>query len=244
MMTIDAFFAKYPERLNRLRDWYVGRRLSGQFVPDEIAAYMRRAAGDYGQTRLRYWQAVYSACVNYLSGGMRANVARTFFVREMMTAFVHAFETGYLDGSRNKKYDPDPEDVAWLSSMSNQEAVFIRELFVQMREVKKENPPRHEIEDFAADRADGYCRTLDGIYSQAKLRSNKSKMLTFTGVDGQETCKTCQKYKGQRHRASWWLRRGLVPSPGNSNFECGCWRCQHGLYDDDGVQWAGEQSTR
>lgn len=228
--------------LTDLRRWYLACREAGIRVEPHIAAIAIRAAGNYSNIRARYQQAVYTFCKNYLSGALRIDVARSAFKREMATAFMDAFETGFMDGRAGAKrpaYDPDPEDSAWLASMTRQEMAYIDQLFVSMREIRRENPEPAEIDDFAADRADGYTRTLDGVYAQAKLRSNKNKMLTFDGVDGKESCKTCQKYKRQRHRASWWLRRGLVPTAGNSSFECGCWQCQHGLYDDDGNQWAG-----
>ena len=56
-------------------------------------------------------------------------------------------------------------------------------------------------------------------------------VLEFTGQDGRESCETCQKLKGQRHRRSEWLSRGLDPKNSNNrkNFECGLWQCMHYL---------------
>lgn len=88
-------------------------------------------------------------------------------------------------------------------------------------------------------RVDLWLVAMRDLGSQGRLRAQKNAMLTFTGPDGMESCKTCQKYKGQRHRANWWVSRGLVPSIGNEMFECGGWKCQHYLQSDTGQRFAG-----
>ena len=109
-------------------------------------------------------------------------------------------------------------------------------LFQQLKELKAlaKIDGYQILEGVAEQRAEGYARTLDGIYSEGKIRGAKNKMLTFGGDDGEESCKTCQKYKGQRHRASWWVKRDLIIYRGNMNYECGCWQCQHYFFDDSG----------
>lgn len=58
----------------------------------------------------------------------------------------------------------------------------------------------------------------------------ENEMVEFGGEDGDESCATCQSLKGQRHRRKWWEQNGLVPGqPGNENFECGGYKCQHKL---------------
>jgi len=74
-------------------------------------------------------------------------------------------------------------------------------------------------------------RTLGG---KGELSAKGNAMYTFTGQDGADSCMDCQRLKGQRHRAKWWLVHNLVPHAGNSNFECGGWQCQHYLVSDDG----------
>jgi len=57
--------------------------------------------------------------------------------------------------------------------------------------------------------------------------------LTYNGEDGEESCRQCQKYKGQRHKKSWWESRGLLGRNGNENFDCGRWEnCHHNYYND------------
>lgn len=83
-----------------------------------------------------------------------------------------------------------------------------------------------------AARIELYARSLDALYNELRARAAKNQMLEFDGDDGQESCATCQKLKGQQHRAKWWIGKGLIPAqPGNANFECKGFMCQHFLRD-------------
>ncbi len=87
------------------------------------------------------------------------------------------------------------------------------------------------------NRAELYGRTMDATYSRAAMDAipnPDTAMLTFVGIDGQESCATCQKLKGQVHPLSWWNENLLVPAIGNTNFDCGGWKCQHYLQDVNG----------
>ncbi len=87
------------------------------------------------------------------------------------------------------------------------------------------------------NRAELYGRTMDATYSQAAMDAipnPDTAMLTFVGIDGRESCATCQKLKGQTHPLSWWNERMLVPAIGNTKFDCGGWLCQHYLQDQNG----------
>ncbi|MCJ7533191.1 MAG: hypothetical protein MUO64_19490, partial [Anaerolineales bacterium] len=110
-----------------------------------------------------------------------------------------------------------------------------------MRKDPEEPLTEDDITQYATDRANGYTLTLDAIFAEGKLRSRKKVMLTFTGEDGVESCTTCKKYKGERHRARWWISHDLVPYPGSITLECHGYQCQHYLEDDSGNRWTGQQ---
>jgi len=114
--------------------------------------------------------------------------------------------------------------------------VFVEELFQRLKDLKKQVAEEGAgiLSGVANKRSEGYARALDGVYSEGKIRGAKNIMLTFGGPDGNESCKTCQKLKGKRHRASWWKNHGLTIYRGNDNYECGCWQCEHFLFDDKG----------
>jgi hypothetical protein len=88
--------------------------------------------------------------------------------------------------------------------------------------------------DAVLDRAGEWVDSLRVLGQRGYLSAKGNIPLTFDGDDGEESCVTCDKYKGQRHRKSWWEKRGLLGKP-NSLYVCGRFKCQHGFYDDDGT---------
>jgi hypothetical protein len=226
-----------------LRKLYLHCREKGIPVDPHTAAIAIQSVGDYSGIRSRYAEIVKSSVQDYLLDVVTLASAKGDFKKACATAFLDAFETGFLDTQgKDATYDPDEEDSSWLATRLDQELAFIDGLFVTMKAMKddQEEPiTDDEISNFAADKAAAYATTLDGIYGQGKLRSRKNVMLTLEGPDGKESCPECIRYKGQRHRARWWMSHGLVPAPGNENYTCGNYLCQHTLNDDSGNQWAG-----
>lgn len=100
-----------------------------------------------------------------------------------------------------------------------------------------------DAEQAAIARADLWAASVASAGSLGKMSAQKNKMLTLDGQDGENGCKDCRRLKGKWHRASWWTSRGLVPSPGNPNYECGNWtdKCHHFLRDDEGNRWTGSE---
>lgn len=228
---------------DELRETYLVCRQLGIHVEPHTAYVAIQSAGDYAGTRDRYYNRMLEDFKSYLNGNESLSSCRNSAHRYIATAFVDAFEAGWVDTQNaDATYDPAPEDSDWLANRIDQELAYVDGLFVTMKAMREdatEPLTADEVNTFATDRATGYAVTLDAVYGQGKLRSRKSVMLTFGGPDGKESCKTCQKYKGQRHRARWWVSHDLVPAPGNESFECGGWQCQHTLTDDSGNQWAG-----
>ena len=190
-----------------------------------------KAAGGYPGVRSDYYHAVYDAVEGYLTG----NSPVTSFVNRVKRAFTEAYisaaEIGYQEGGADLPFDEDT--IAWLTGVQALEFGYIEELFSRLKEEWEGLDPAAE----AASRAEGYTQTLDAIFGEAKVRAAGNKMLTLDGDDGRESCPECKKLKGQRHRASWWIKNGLVPAPGNTNYTCGNYNCDHRLYDDDGNEY-------
>jgi len=200
------------------------------------ANILELAMGDYAGIRQEYRARLYAEIVDYLTGGnlvSKRNAAK----RAVSDAFNSAADLGYTDGGGDlKNRDPDFND--WVAGRMEKEFSNISVLFAQLSETRKDPEfQRIEANDIGNTRADGYAATLDSIYNEAKTRGAGNMMLTFGGQDGHSPgfpCRTCRKLKGQRHRASWWTKRGYIPYPGNENFDCGAWQCRHFLFTDDG----------
>jgi len=207
--------------------------------PDLMADLIRlrvvKSLGDIDGTMADYHDSVTQAIIDYFESDRRLQDARGDFKRAMSTAFVDGFETGWIDGGGDLPVDESASE--WLAAKQEAEFGFIDILFANMRDLKKENDKDFDYFEFATARADGYSTTLKGVYSEGKIRAAGNKMLTFDGEDGDESCTDCQRYKGQRHRASWWVNHNAIPP--NRDFECHGYRCQHYLVDDEGNVFAG-----
>lgn len=82
----------------------------------------------------------------------------------------------------------------------------------------------------AEDRASMWAnKSLMAMYSEGFTSAASNAMLEFAGDDGDESCDTCQRLKGQRHRSKDWKRKRLRPQVDTDNYDCGGFRCNHTL---------------
>ena len=184
----------------------------------------------YDALRNDYWARVYDSVETYLEASRPLTLYRNSMQNLVTDYFQEAVELGYQDGGATLPLDDDTQGL--VDNAISSEIGHIQDLFVGLRD---NSIPDYASEAFA--RADGYAGGLDAIYNLGKISAVGNKMLTFDGDDGKESCPDCQRLKGQRHRASWWLDQDLVPRPGNDNFECKGYNCEHYLVDDNGDQF-------
>jgi hypothetical protein len=149
-----------------------------------------------------------------------------------------------MEGGGGDTYEPEAADTEWLATRMEDELGNIALLYYSMREIVTGATIEEPVTDadmvsFADERANGYARTLDLIYSNGKLRGRKNIMLSLEGISGKESCATCTKYLHVSHRAKWWISHDLIPGPASETYECRGYRCQHFLADSEGNQWAG-----
>ncbi len=211
------------------------RKERGLPMPDALKTRALKAMDSMVPIRAEYHDEITAALLDYFEG-RSITASRNDFKKAISNAFNDAFDLGWVLGGGELPTDSDAND--WLNARKESEFGFAAALFEQAKELKKE--PDFDRLPWVSERADGYSRTLDAVFNMGKMMSAKNKMLTFDGEDGdanhicQSINGTCVKLKGKRHRASWWLAHDLIPYPGNSNFDCGGWRCQHYLRDDEG----------
>ncbi len=239
------------DKITELRQLYEQCRRDGIPVDGHVAAIAIQSVGDYASIRGDYYNSLFEAFSGYLSGNVGSSTGQNEAKTATATAFLDAFETGWTaNQGEGATYDPDPEDSDWLANRQEQEFAFLAGLFATMEAMRKDTEEPitdDEITQFATDRANGYCATLDAVYAEGKLRSRKNVMLEFTGKNGspdyacQKNNGTCVRLMGQWHRAKWWIGHGLVPYMGNPNYTCGGWECEHFLQDKSGNRWTGVQ---
>jgi len=195
---------------------------------------------EYSKVRATYWAEIYDVVYEYLVSGASITSFKSRMKRAMVTAFPKVGDLAWEDGGADLPLDKDTNAI--LTSRMNAELGFIDNTFEALKLARKSAENEGDLKDIAIQqafaRADGYAQTLDGVYNQIKAMAAGSKMLTLVGEDGTPPnfpCTECRKYKGQRHKASWWVGRGLIPYPGNPNYTCKNYKCQHVLVDDNGA---------
>lgn len=191
------------------------------------------SVGEYAPLRSAYKTEVGGALLEYLlTEKVAITKYKNAYKRAIADYFDAAFNQGYADGGGDPS-DIDPDAQAWLAAKINSEIGFVDLLFQQAKQLKSD--PETTVADYQAEaerRAEGYAKTLDGVYNEAKLRGSRDVLAEFGGEDGAESCPECQKYQGQRHKLSWWIKRGLIPGqPGNGNYSCHGYSCQHFLFN-------------
>ena len=196
-----------------------------------LATAIKKALGTYPLVRDKYYGDVFASVYDFLDTGKRKTTFKNDIRRGMADAFVDAADIAWADAGAELPLDGDT--LAWLAMQQEAEFGFIDVLFQHLKDLKKVEGVDKTAT--ATARADGYTRTLDRIYNYVKIAAAGSKMLTFAGDDGAMSCTDCQRYKGKRHKASWWIANDAVPP--NRNFECGGWQCYHVLVDDQGNVW-------
>lgn len=204
-------------------------------VPEDIwrkalKSGLFKAGGEWAGITATYHDAITQSIIDYFEGAGVA-ASRNNFKRACIQAFGDSFDMGWVDGGGELPIDDDA--MGWIEARMQTEFGFIEELFQQAKQLRKDK--EFDFFEWATARADGYVQTLTLIYNQALLMAAKNIMLTFEGDDGAESCTDCQKYKGKRHKASWWIARNAIPP--NRDFECHGYHCQHYLVDDNGEQW-------
>lgn len=228
----DEPIVAYNDRTGKTRTIYDPNKK--KFSITMPAFKMRQySLGDYENIRAEFQSALYDAVYGYLDSSDRATAYKSEIKQNIVNAYTPTVETGYMDGGSELPLDEDVN--AFLTAAQGAELANVDSLFVSLAELRKDG--ELDIAAEANARADGYTRTLDGLYNKAVLYGLDNKMLTFGGVDGEESCATCQALQGQRHKASWWISHDYVP-PTGAGLDCAAGgHCAHQLEDDDGNVW-------
>jgi len=148
------------------------------------------------------------------------NRRRSSFVQQMQTAIIDNGQSVYVEGLKEGGREPpeieqaDREAIdSWILSQTDNTGAFADDA---MAVAKLEGDERTEARNAMLTRVRQWVESLAQLGRLAELNSSGDNMyLTYNGEDGEESCRQCQKYKGQRHKKSWWESRGLLGRNGN-----------------------------
>ena len=217
-----------------------------KFTHDRLGAFIRRAvktvpavipllsdaakAATLGYPGIRedYWVVIYESIEGYLTGDRPVTSYRNAVSIAMSEAFTDATYEGYTQAGGEM---PLPEDMqAWLSERIGQEREHIISMFNRLKTEWEGIDPVKE----ALARAEGYARTLDSLYAEAKLRGMKNQMVTWILGETEQHCDTCLKLNGKKHRISYLLANNYIPRKPGAGMECNGYNCDCRIVDKNG----------
>ncbi len=198
---------------------------------EQARAVLELTMAQYSAVRSDYWAEIYDAVYEYLSGSGPITTYKNKAKKAVVDAYLKAAETAWIDGGGSLPWDSETQ--AWFVARQSAELGYVDSLFANLKMERSDG----DIDAITAAfrHADAYTKTLDSMYSNVKCMAAGSMMLTLVGADGTPPkfpCPECKRYKGQRHRARWWVARNLVPGKGSA-YSCGGWECKHVLVTDD-----------
>jgi hypothetical protein len=204
----------------------IARRTVIDLVKRTVAHLKATSSGeDYDVIRADLVNRIEEAFMDFVSQSGAVTRFRSAAGRALAEDIPAAFERGYQDAGGEEL---DDDDNAWVTAKQSEQIAYMADAFESLKETRANETA---TEDGIAARAEIWGAMLDGVYSEGKLRGGKNMMLYFDGDDGAESCETCQKLKDGPPRSAKWVREHeMVPTPGNENFECKCFRCQHNWF--------------
>ncbi len=139
-------------------------------------------------------------------------------------------EGGVRDPEAEMEDDDDETIDNWITEQSGYTSEFAKAV-AEVSQLKGDE--KKDKRNSMLARVTDWVNSLQYLGQRGYLSAKGNMPLTMKGDDGVLSCNECEKYNGQRHRKSWWDKRGLLDRP-NEIFGCGRFdTCQHHYYDDD-----------
>ena len=209
-------------------------RKRGAEIPVDILAlaYGReiKQAGTYQLLRSDFWAKVYSAVYDFLT----SSGPRTGPLTRMRIAVAEAYQdASYIAWEdAGEKLPLDDDTLSYIGTETASQLAYADSLFQRLLELRQEVDLDATSE--ALRTADRWAYGLDGQYNYVRMAAMKGKLLTWSLGATTEHCTDCSKLNGQRHRASWYRRRGFIPRQPGAEMECRGYRCDCSLSDNYG----------
>lgn len=167
-----------------------------------------------------------------LEDAANGNLSKASFSARMRTAINKYGKLAMIDGLNDGGVDTDtlddPDDKTTFATLLAAQSPYVTNI---TNEIYNSDGGFKGSPTFRASL--WVAKTLEPFYYAGLQSADKNGMYKFVGEDGDESCKTCQKLKGQVHRLKDWTRKELVPRVNTDNYECGGWQCQHYLEKTD-----------
>lgn len=169
-----------------------------------------------------------------MTAGEMSRAHKSLIKRLASEVYQEGMREGGVRDPESEMEDEDDEAIDdWTSDQTQYTLEFAKDCEAA-NDLKGDE--RKDKRDQLISRVDDWTTSLRTLGQKGYLSAKGNLPLTYDGDDGEESCDECQKYKGQRHRKSWWEKRELLSRP-NTKYTCGRYKnCNHHFYDDDGDQ--------
>jgi hypothetical protein len=204
---------------------------NGIEVPVDLrlrAKNLTAVKADVSSINAAYHDAITQALITYFEGGNVTGPRNAFRVA-CSEAFYDAFYSGW---SSVEDGTPSKDALDWLTARINQEYGHIDGLFVNIKDLRKEED--FDYFSFITARADGYTATVSAIYNAGAMWAKKGKMGTWVLGNTETHCDTCRSLNGGKHRLSWYVSRNYIPRQPGAAMQCGGYNCDCRIIDDEG----------
>lgn len=159
----------------------------------------------------------------------RGRMAVAAFASQMDDLLATSIRASYLEGLAEGGVDEsemDKADEQAIRDMTAAQKEYVDGFAQAVMEAKSEADLRPQIDN----RVIMWSKSIRAAAMAGVNSAKANEVVIFSGQNGKENCDTCQSLMGARHRRSWFADRGLVPGvPGNLNYDCGGWNCEHFL---------------
>lgn len=174
-------------------------------------------------TRLDF-EARFEAVLQEIRDGNLDRRRAGILLRSMVRMFGNrAFRDGLIDGGVTDG-EPDDEDLITIAELIRDASPFISDLTDDLI-----NGDGISDAQAAQRTLMWWNKTIKPFYNEGLVSASKNAMHEFAGDDGEESCETCKRLKGQRHRLKDWIRKALQPGIDTDNFDCNGFQCHHEL---------------
>ena len=136
---------------------------------------------------------------------------------------LHAYTEGLLEAGVVSD-EITAEDYAVMDVLTNEQLQHLDGFLAAVKEAKGDETAQAGI----LSRADLWVNSIQQIGENARNAALDGLFeFVLVGDASEESCETCQKLLGKRHRWSWIEKNGMQVKAGNGRFVCQCFNCPH-----------------
>lgn len=137
-------------------------------------------------------------------------------------------------GLRNPYEDMDDEEEARIEAWIADQLGYVTGFARAAAEVRDADDIGRARSDVLA-RVEVWAAALEALGREASALARKNLPGTWRLGRTEKHCDTCGMLNGKRRRLRWFIQNGYIPrQPGSKTLRCGGWRCDCGIWSDDG----------